>query len=163
VTKDKTFEAGVALAPSKTVALGFYGYYGDIIVDPTTGEKGKKMLVDFTGTFTVSDKLSLVASADYNTVENGAGTGSTAKWYGVAGYANYAISDAWRTSVRLEYLDDQDGFSTGAVQKLKEGTLTFGYAPAKPFELRLEGRYDQSDLSGSKDLTQAWVQALYKF
>ena len=30
-------------------------------------------------------------------------------------------------------------------QKLKEGTLTFGYTPAKSFELRIEARYDKSD------------------
>jgi hypothetical protein len=28
---------------------------------------------------------------------------------------------------------------------LKEGTLTFGYAPVKSFELRMEARYDKSD------------------
>jgi len=162
VTKDKTFEAGVALAPSKTIALGLYGYYGDTI-SFGTGDKGKKLLVDFTGTFTVSDKFTIVASADYDTQENGVVTGKTAKWSGVALYGNYAISDEWRTSLRLEYLDDADGYATGAEQKLKEGTLTFGYAPAKNFEFRVEGRYDQSDLSGSQDVTQAWLQALYKF
>ncbi len=162
VTKDKTFEAGVALAPSKMVALGLYGYYGDTI-SYLTGDKGKKLLVDFTGTFMVTDKFTIVASADYDTLENGVTTGKTAKWSGVALYGNYAISDAWRTSLRIEYLDDADGYTTGAEQKLKEGTLTFGYSPAKPFELRIEGRYDQSDLSGSKDITQAWLQALYKF
>jgi hypothetical protein len=162
VTKDKTFEAGVALAPSKAVALGFYGYYGDTI-SFGTGDKGKKLLIDFTGTFTVSDKITIVASADYDTQENGVVTGKTAKWSGAALYGNFAISDAWRTSLRLEYLDDADGYATGAEQKLTEGTLTFGYAPAKNFEFRVEGRYDQSDISGSDDITQAWLQALYKF
>jgi hypothetical protein len=50
--------------------------------------------------------------------------------------------------LRLEYLDDKDGFVSGIVgtpQKLKEGTLTFAYAPAKSFELRMEARYDKSD------------------
>jgi len=162
VTKDKTFEAGVALAPSKTVAVGLYGYYGDTI-SWGTQEKGKKLLIDFTGTFTVSDKFTIVASADYDTQENGVVSGKTANWSGVALYGNYAISDAWRTSLRLEYLDDADGYATGAEQKLKEGTITLGYMPAKAFEFRVEARYDQSDLSGSQDVTQAWLQALYKF
>jgi hypothetical protein len=51
----------------------------------------------------------------------------------------------WRVSVRGEYLDDQDGFNTGTPQKLKEGTLTVGFAPTKSFELRAEVRYDWSD------------------
>ncbi|MFM2288662.1 MAG: hypothetical protein RL684_1805 [Pseudomonadota bacterium] len=162
VTKDKTFEFGVALAPSKTVAVGLYSYYGDTI-SWGTNEKGKKLLVDLTATFTVTDALTIVASADYDTQENGVVTGKTANWSGVAVYGNYAISDTWRTSLRLEYLDDADGYATGAEQKLKEGTLTLGYMPAKAFEFRVEARYDQSDLTGSKDITQGWLQALYKF
>jgi hypothetical protein len=58
------------------------------------------------------------------------------------------LNDQWRVSLRLEYLDDKDGFVSGLVgtpQKLKEGTLTFGYAPVKSFELRMEARYDKSD------------------
>ena len=95
--------------------------------------------------------------------ENGVVTGKTAKWSGVALYGNYALSDTWRTSLRLEYLDDADGYTTGAEQKLKEGTLTFGYMPAKNYEFRVEARHDTSDLAGSTDITQAWLQALYKF
>ena len=85
-------------------------------------------------------------------------------------YGNFAINDTWRTSLRLEYLDDQDGFATtGAKQaaniKVNEGTLTFGYAPTKNFEFRVEGRYDTYKPDGGSDLkaTQGWLQALYKF
>ena len=68
--------------------------------------------------------------------------GADLKWDGVAAYVNYAINGQWRVSLRGEYVDDKDGFITGTPQKLKEGTLTFGYAPLKNFELRLEARYD---------------------
>jgi hypothetical protein len=47
--------------------------------------------------------------------------------------------------LRAEYLNDKDGFNTGTAQKLKEVTVTFGFAPVKSFELRIEGRYDKSD------------------
>jgi len=47
-------------------------------------------------------------------------------------------------SERAEYLDDKDGFFTGVEQKLKEGTITLGYAPVENFEVRLEGRYDKA-------------------
>ena len=33
------------------------------------------------------------------------------------------------------------------MQLVKEVTATFGYAPSKSFELRIEGRYDKSDQS----------------
>ena len=44
--------------------------------------------------------------------------------------------------------NDKEGFVSGLLdtpQKLKEGTLTLGYAPVKSFELRIEARYDKSD------------------
>jgi hypothetical protein len=98
-------------------------------------------------------------------------------WTTFAGYLNYAINDQWRVSVRGEILDDKEGFvtGTGVAQKVKEGTVTFGYAPAKPFELRAELRYDWSDqpvfqsrvnatgVSSSDHQTGFALQGLYKF
>jgi hypothetical protein len=60
------------------------------------------------------------------------------------------LNEQWRVSLRLEYLEDKEGFVCGIIgtaQKLKEGTVTFGYAPVKSFELRMEARYDKSDKS----------------
>lgn len=165
----KTAEVGLTLTPSKAFALTAAGYYGDY--DFAVGAAnvvGKRVLFDVVGTWTASPKLTVVVNADWDQQENasGAGTGS-ANWYGVAGYLNYAINDTWRTSFRAEYLEDKDGFATGTGVKTKvnEGTLTFGYAPAKNFEFRFEGRYDtyKPDASGDVKLTQAWLQALYKF
>ena len=155
----KTLELGFSLAPSKAVALTGAAYYGD--TDVASG-LGKKTLVDLVGTFTVSPSLTLVANVDWDKQEITNGGGSFT-WWAAAGYANYAINDAWRTSLRLEYLDDQDGVIAGARQKLKEGTLTVAYMPAKNYEFRAEARHDTSDLGGSTDITQAWLQALYKF
>ena len=90
---------------------------------------------------------------------------------------DYAINDQWRVSVRAEYLNDKDGFLTGSDQKLKEGTVTFGYSPAKNFELRLEGRIDKADTEifyktrdaltaatpDAKSLTGFAIQGVYKF
>ncbi len=69
--------------------------------------------------------------------------GGDAKWYGVAGYFNYAINFAWRWLCG-RVLRRQDGCSTGAA-KVTAVTATLGYAPTKSFELRLGGRYDMSD------------------
>ena len=99
-----------------------------------------------------------------------------ATWNAAALYVNYAINDQWRVSVRGEYLDDKDGFVTGAHQTLKEGTVTVGYSPLKNFELRAEFRYDKSGSStptffrsrtaeapDSDNLSQFALQAVYKF
>ena len=143
----------------KAFTLNGAAYYGD--VDVAAG-LGKKTLVDLAGTWTVSPSLTIVANVDWDKQEVSNGSGSFT-WWAAAGYVNYAINDTWRTSLRFEYLDDQGGAIAGARQKLKEGTLTFGYMPSKNHEFRIEGRHDTSDLAGSTDITQAWLQALYKF
>ncbi|HVO08578.1 MAG TPA: outer membrane beta-barrel protein [Burkholderiaceae bacterium] len=155
----KTLELGFSLTPSKAVALTGAAYYGD--TDVASG-LGKKTLVDLVGTFTVSPALTLVANVDWDKQEITHGGGSLT-WWAAAGYVNYAVNDSWRTSLRLEYLDDQDGAIAGTRQKLKEGTLTVAYLPSKNYEFRVEARHDTSDLGGSTDITQAWLQALYKF
>jgi hypothetical protein len=102
-----------------------------------------------------------------------------ASWHGAALYVNYAINDVWRVSLRGEYLDDMDGFLTGAEQTLKEGTFTVGYSPVKNFELRAEFRYDKSGantptffkrtprsanpLPDSDNLSEFALQGIYKF
>ena len=159
----KTLELGASLTPSKSFALAAAAYYGD--VDRANGLNART-LVDLVATWTVSPSLTIVGNVDWDKQEFSGG--SSAKWWGAAAYANIALNDKWRTSLRLEYLDDQDGFGTGLVGdggKVNEGTLTFGYAPSKNFEFRVEGRYDtyKPDAGENLKVTQAWLQALYKF
>jgi hypothetical protein len=72
-------------------------------------------------------------------------------------------------------MDDRNGYLTknfaadftGNDQKLKEITLTVGYAPLKSVELRLEGRYDDPNKVQGAQLVpktyQGWLEAIYKF
>ena len=162
VGSGKTLELGMGLTPSKAFSLAGAAYYGD--VDRANGLNART-LVDLVATWTASPTLTIVGNVDWDKQEFSGG--SDAKWWGAAAYGNYAINDTWRTSLRLEYLDDQDGFATGIEGggKVNEGTLTFGYAPAKNFEFRFEGRYDTYKPTAGSDLksTQAWLQALFKF
>jgi hypothetical protein len=140
----KTGELGVSWTPIKAFALTAQAYVGK---DPTFD--AQRILIDTVATYTATDALTLVVSYDWGKQEQHTAGSPDLKWSGVAGYANYAITDQWRVSLRLEYLDDKDGFvtATGTSQKLKEGTVTFGYDPVKSFELRIEARYDKSDKS----------------
>jgi Putative beta-barrel porin-2, OmpL-like. bbp2 len=137
----KTAELGVGFTPNKKFALTAQAYIGK---EPAFD--AQRTLVDLVATFTVTDALNFVLSYDWGKQEQTAGAPNL-NWSGVAAYGNYQINDQWRLSVRAEYLNDKDGFVSGTTQKLKEGTLTFGYDPAKSFELRLEARYDKSDQS----------------
>lgn len=160
----KTAELGISLTPSKIFSFAAVTYYGAF--DLGGGLVGNRALIDVVGTWSATSALTVVLNADWDQQDHGSGPGSgAASWYGVAGYLNYAINDTWRTSLRLEYLDDKDGFLFGTSTKVNEGTLTFGYMPAKKFELRLEARYDthKPDAGGSNNATQGWLQALYKF
>ena len=183
----KTLELGATFTPLKAFSLTADGYFGKERVGGLVGfgPEGMRDLVDLVATWNVNDALTLVLNVDWGRQEGAAGTGltannaDTARWDGLAGYLNYQISDQFRLSVRAEYLDDKDGYRTGVVQKWKEATVTFGYAPAKAFELRFEGRYDKSDSSvfvrsPTTDFTGAFtdladnqasiaVEALYKF
>jgi hypothetical protein len=167
----KTAELGVAYAPNKMFAVTAQAYIGKV-----QGYDGQKTLVDFVGTYNATDALSLIVSYDWGKQERSNNLPSQS-WNGVAAYANYALSDQWRVSVRAEYLNDKDGLAalTGTAQKLKEGTITFGYDPVKSFELRIEARYDKSDQptfqrtsAGANSVfansqTEFALQGVYKF
>ncbi len=173
----KTLEFGLSYAPSKMFALAAQGYTGKERVGglAETGPEGTRNLVDLVGTFNASDKLTFILNYDYATQTNtplANGATGTAKWSGLAGYANYQINDQWRLSGRAEYFDDKDGYRTGVVQKWKEATLTVAYLPTKNLELRAEVRADNSNVasflnssgtSAGKSQQSIGVQALYKF
>jgi hypothetical protein len=168
----KTLEAAVAFTPIKALSLNLEGYFGK---EPAYD--APRSFLDFVGSYSITDALTVAVNFDWGRQEQVGG--ADLKWDGVAAYVNYAISSQWRVSLRGEYVDDKDGFITGTPQKLKEGTLTFGYSPVKSFELRLEARYDTSDqpsflkaIHGSGDgeeleyadnQSEIAIQALYKF
>jgi hypothetical protein len=139
----KTAELGVAWTPSKTFALTAQAYVGkDPIFD------AQRTLVDAVATYSATDALTFILSYDWGKQKQHTAGNPDLDWNGAAFYTNYALNDQWRVSVRLEYLNDKEGFVSGILgtaQKLKEGTVTFGYAPVKSFELRMEARYDKSD------------------
>ena len=182
----KTGELSVAYAPaSKLFAVSANAYMGKARAFDGDGNllyEGEKTLIDVVATYNVTSALSLVLNFDWDQQQNVPfedGSLHDASWNAAALYVNYAINDQFRVSVRGEYLDDTDGFVTGAHQTLKEGTVTFGYSPVKSFELRAEFRYDKSGsgtptffrteqaiAAGTPDsdnLSEFALQAVYKF
>ena len=141
----KTAELGIGWTPNKVFSLTAQAYVGK---DPSFD--AQRTLIDAVATYNATDALTFILSYDWGKQQQHVSGDPDLDWDGVAFYTNYAINDQWRLSLRLEYLDDKDGFVSGLIgtpQKLKEGTLTFGYDPVKSFELRIEARYDKSDKS----------------
>ncbi len=165
----KTLELGFSMAPSKLVSLAASIYSGDESAGAATSDR--RDLIDVVATFTVSDAFSFMLNFDTAKQAKALVGGRDAKWNGLAGYANYTLSDRWRLSVRAEYFDDKDGFRTGVIQKWKEATATLAYMPSKNVELRGEVRYDKSNVNSfnmpdgtTKDNQYSiGLEAIYKF
>ena len=165
--QQKTLELGLTVAPSKTVSLALSGYSGH----EQSPKPGNRNLLDMVATYNASDKLTLILNGDYLTQTNNGTNGGTGHYSGVAGYANYMLTDSWRLSVRGEYFDDNDGIHTGVVQKWKEETLTVSYLASKNSEFRAEIRGDQSDKQAFQDrdgngmsTQQSFaIEGIYKF
>lgn len=164
----KTGELGIAFTPVKAFALTAQAYFGK-----NPAYDAEKILIDLVATYNATDALSFVVNFDWDQQDDAFGRNSaSATWSGTAAYINYSLPHNWRVSVRGEYLRDRNGFLTGSTQTLKEGTVTFGYALVKSFELRVEGRYDRAQAAilqrtsapGFADsLSEFAIQGVYKF
>jgi len=137
----KTAELGVAFVPNKIVSVTASAYVGKEQIS-----NALRTVVDGVVAYNVTSQLTLALNANWGKQDEQPESGlHDEDWTAVAGYANFAFNDYWRVSFRGEILNDKEGFVTGSQQKVKEGTLTFGYAPVKAFEVRLEARYDWSN------------------
>jgi hypothetical protein len=168
----KTVELGVALTPVKQFALSAMYHVGEEY-SSTSNTIGTRKLLDLVATFNVTDALTFVLNYDNAEQEKATATNGTAKWDGLAGYANFAFADKWRASFRTEQFKDKDCFRTGCAfssQTVKGNTITVAFAPAKSTELRAELRADKSDRKVyTKDGTAtdkqnfAGLELVYKF
>jgi hypothetical protein len=127
----KTGEFGATWTPNKIFSIATAGYFGKI------DDGVDQSLIDFVGTYNVTSALTLILNTDFEQF-SGDGTSGAVHLNGFAFYANYGFSDAWRVSLRAEYLNDL------GVGHVDEGTITTGYTPVKNFEIRAELRYDKS-------------------
>jgi len=102
----------------------------------------KRHLWDTVLTYTVNSKWSLTANYDYG-MDRAAG--ARVRWQGVAAYARYAVNNWLALTPRFEWLDDPQGFTTGAVQTLREFTFTGEFNVHKSLLIRTEFRRDFSN------------------
>lgn len=173
----KTLEAGVGLTPSKTLSIAASAYFGKERSGGLVnfGPEGQRALVDIVATWALTEQLALVVNYDWGHQDNVAlatiGSDLSATWQGLAGYINYTFSDHWKSSVRAEYLDDEQGYRTGVPQTWRELTTTIAYLPLKAIELRGEFRIDASDVKAfqsasgnpAQDQQSVAFQALFKY
>jgi hypothetical protein len=112
-----------------------------VIPNPATG---RLHIFDSYATWQMTPALTLAGEADW-VIERLFTWSPPGETMGGAGYFRYQISKNIAAAARAEYLDDRGALFSGAVQSLKEGTLTLEYKFGKDFLMRAEWRRDFSN------------------
>ncbi len=143
----KTVMASITLKPTGAVTI-IENYIGG--PEQPNDSTDWRTLSDTVVSYTASPMVSLMANYDYgrDTV-----TGVVNTWQGIAGYAKIQANKWVAVVPRLEYYKDANGWSTGTVQNLTEGTITLEVKAADNFLWRTEYRGDFSNKSPFLDST----------
>jgi hypothetical protein len=96
-------------------------------------------VLDTVATVSVSDRLSIMANYDWGRDRV---AGAAMRWQGLALYGRFQAAPWWAISPRFEWYDDQDGFTTGAAQTLRELTITSEQRLTGQLGTRVEFRRD---------------------
>ena len=97
---------------------------------------------DTVATLNVNSKLSLAGNYDYGMDKQ---SGAVVRWQGVAAYGRLSPNSWFALTPRWEYYNDEQGFTSGTAQKIKEFTITSEFKHKDGFLTRLEYRHDYSD------------------
>jgi hypothetical protein len=135
----KTIGGQVILKPTAKLAI-IENYTGG--PEQTDDNDDWRHLSDTIVTYSINKQISLAANYDYASDKV---AGESVSWQGIAGYLKYQANDWFALSPRFEYFNDEDGFSTGTAQKVKEATLTAEFKHKDGIIMRLEYRGDFSD------------------
>jgi hypothetical protein len=132
----------------------------------TDTQKGYRNLIDTTLTLTPNTKFNAYINYDYGQshtppVVTGTVTapGQSPHWQGIAVAAREQVTPKAAVVGRFEYFDDNQGFSTGSAQELKEFTGTYEYKWLEGLLTRVEYRRDWSNVDffhkGNTDMVDA--------
>ena len=144
----KTYGPSFGWAPHPRVATYFSYLTGP---EQRNDTDNKRHLFDFGINFNPVDPLNIFVSADYGYEENAVATTTGAKsatWVGAFTLLRYKLTSSFEPALRLEFLNDPDGFASGVTQDLFGVTLTLNYRVDLPkgahLLLRPEYRWDHS-------------------
>lgn len=107
--------------------------------------RGWRQLWDSNILISPDAKTGFYVNFDYGTEKN-VGGGSQ-RWVGIGGAARYQFTPVFALTPRVEWFNDADGFATGAIQKVKEFTLTAEGKMNDYSLVRLEYRRDWSNVT----------------
>jgi Putative beta-barrel porin-2, OmpL-like. bbp2 len=146
VARDNNSSKSIGLqltwTPSKTVTV-----YGNFMTGPerTNVNSDPRSLFNVVAQWKLTDLTVFALDAVYGSEKGAVTPGQTASWSGIAGYARLGITDTFALCLRAEYFNDADGARTGAVQKVKEVTVTPEVKVSSHLIFRGDLRVDWSD------------------
>ncbi|GAC1416210.1 MAG: porin [Acidobacteriaceae bacterium] len=138
---------GVTVGLTSAVTTPKVGWAVNYYTGPsnTDTQKGYRNLFDTTVTLTPTSKFSAYINYDYGQNRASFERSFTSQhWQGTALAAREQVSAKSAVAGRFEYYNDQ-GFTTGTSQKLKEFTATYEYKWLAGLLMRAEVRRDWSD------------------
>jgi hypothetical protein len=146
ITKKLTLTQNYMAGPEQddTSVAGFPVFGFTPLVMPTADQNWRQ-LTDTTLAYAVTPKLTLQTNFDYGRGDRVPGINRPVWWSGVANYVRYVFNPHNAFTVRYEYYDDHDGFTTGTAQHLNEATATYERRFAGHVISRLEYRRDMSN------------------
>ena len=150
--KDKTLGAEISWSPSSSFTF-IENYIGG---PEEPGGTYKRHVFDTIINYQATDALFVTINADYG--QEALDPAGLAVWKGIALTGKYTLSDISDLGARIEDYYDQSGFTTGALQQLKEITLTYELKFTNSLTTRFEFRRDWSDKNTFEDASGAFTK-----
>ncbi len=97
--------------------------------------------------YPISDKLKFTVNADYASATGLDAGDPGGKFYGAAGYLKYTASSNSSIGLRVESVNDPNGFRTGFAARYQSITAGYDMGLSSNSTLRAELRYDKSNLN----------------
>lgn len=142
---------GVTLGVTSALTKPKYTLNLNVYTGPENlpGQNGYRNLVDTTLLLTPNAKFNAYLNFDFgnnkNSIAHGVGNDQQNYWDGVAFAAHEQLTGTMALAGRIEVFDDQQGYSTGTAQTVKEFTGTYEYKWKLGLLSRAEFRHDWSD------------------
>lgn len=156
--RGKTLEGGIRYTYNPMWSFIAQAVTGEqrLVTNTPSGPTGRRNMINMIGLLTLNDQWSFVLAGDYGMQTKALASSGEIKgvtWQGLAAYAVYHFMENWRATVRTEWYDDGEGYTTGVRQNWREATLALCYDWRKDVEMRLETRHDISNKHAFMDVT----------
>jgi hypothetical protein len=142
---------GVTLGLTNALVEPKYTWNLNIYTGPENlpGQNGYRNLFDTTILLTPNSKFNAYINYDFgeniDSISHGVGNSISNKWQGIAVAAHEQITPKFAAAGRVEFFNDNNGYSTGVAQNVKEFTGTGEYHWPLGLLARAEYRRDWSD------------------